>query len=139
MKVRYLLQEEEDWNVERNFIALMEHEDGLKAVWLTRVITGHNVQQHSVVLVRGGRSQDCPGVKYHLVRGALDLVRYSVYHLPFQHTNFSTGRCRQQNHLTIKVRHQEAQGCLNNLLTYDIITSHFHPLPFLDLHYRDDQ
>lgn len=44
-----------------------------------RVITayipgeGHNVQQHSVVLVRGGRSQDCPGVRYHLVRGALDL------------------------------------------------------------------
>lgn len=35
---------------------------------------GHNAQQHSVVLVRGGRSQDCPGVKYHLVRGALDLV-----------------------------------------------------------------
>jgi len=35
---------------------------------------GHNVQQHSVVLVRGGRSQDCPGVRYHLVRGAMDLV-----------------------------------------------------------------
>ncbi|CAL3967106.1 unnamed protein product [Diplocarpon coronariae] len=34
---------------------------------------GHNVQQHSVVLVRGGRSQDCPGVRYHLVRGAMDL------------------------------------------------------------------
>ncbi|PKX97355.1 mitochondrial 37S ribosomal protein uS12m [Aspergillus novofumigatus IBT 16806] len=34
---------------------------------------GHNVQQHSVVLVRGGRAQDCPGVKYHLVRGAMDL------------------------------------------------------------------
>ncbi|KAI5806773.1 hypothetical protein DFH27DRAFT_498508 [Peziza echinospora] len=34
---------------------------------------GHNVQQHSVVLVRGGRTQDCPGVRYHLVRGALDL------------------------------------------------------------------
>ncbi|KAL2221941.1 30S ribosomal protein S12 [Thermoascus aurantiacus ATCC 26904] len=34
---------------------------------------GHNIQQHSVVLVRGGRVQDCPGVKYHLVRGALDL------------------------------------------------------------------
>jgi hypothetical protein len=32
------------------------------------------VQQHSVVMVRGGRAQDCPGVKYHLVRGALDLV-----------------------------------------------------------------
>ncbi len=35
---------------------------------------GHNIQQHSVVLVRGGRAQDCPGVRYHLVRGALDLV-----------------------------------------------------------------
>ena len=77
VKVRCLLQEEEDWNIEGNPIALMEHEDGSKAVWLTRVFTGHNVQQHSVVLVRGGRSQDCPGVKYHLVRGALDLVRFS--------------------------------------------------------------
>ena len=36
---------------------------------------GHNIQQHSVVLVRGGRSQDCPGVKYKCVRGAMDLVR----------------------------------------------------------------
>ncbi|KAK2873668.1 hypothetical protein FQN49_002183 [Arthroderma sp. PD_2] len=34
---------------------------------------GHNIQQHSVVLVRGGRLQDCPGVKYRLVRGAMDL------------------------------------------------------------------
>lgn len=34
---------------------------------------GHNAQEHSVVLVRGGRCQDLPGVKYHLVRGALDL------------------------------------------------------------------
>ncbi|KAH6958445.1 30s ribosomal protein s12 [Fusarium avenaceum] len=34
---------------------------------------GHNIQQHSVVLVRGGRAQDCPGVRYHLIRGALDL------------------------------------------------------------------
>lgn len=39
-----------------------------------RPLAGHNVQQHSVVLVRGGRSQDCPGVRYHLVRGAMDLV-----------------------------------------------------------------
>lgn len=41
---------------------------------MRRVRVGHNVQQHSVVLVRGGRSQDCPGVRYHLVRGAMDLV-----------------------------------------------------------------
>lgn len=39
---------------------------------------GHNIQQHSVVLVRGGRAQDCPGVRYHLVRGALDLVSFAV-------------------------------------------------------------
>jgi small subunit ribosomal protein S12 len=35
---------------------------------------GHNIQQHSVVLVKGGRLQDCPGVRYKMVRGALDLV-----------------------------------------------------------------
>lgn len=45
--------------------------------------TGHNVQQHSVVLVRGGRSQDCPGVRYHLVRGAMDLVSRSSSILVF--------------------------------------------------------
>lgn len=33
---------------------------------------GHNLQEHSVVLVRGGRVQDLPGVRYHLVRGTLD-------------------------------------------------------------------
>jgi len=33
---------------------------------------GHNLQEHSVVLVRGGRVRDLPGVRYHLVRGALD-------------------------------------------------------------------
>ena len=33
---------------------------------------GHNLQEHSVVLVRGGRVSDLPGVRYHIVRGALD-------------------------------------------------------------------
>lgn len=33
---------------------------------------GHNLQEHSVVLVRGGRVKDLPGVKYHIVRGTLD-------------------------------------------------------------------
>ncbi|GAA7471087.1 30S ribosomal protein S12 [Helicobacter pylori] len=33
---------------------------------------GHNLQEHSIVLVRGGRVKDLPGVKYHIVRGALD-------------------------------------------------------------------
>ena len=34
---------------------------------------GHNLQEHSVVLLRGGRAQDLPGVRYRLVRGVLDL------------------------------------------------------------------
>ncbi|HSA60577.1 MAG TPA: 30S ribosomal protein S12 [bacterium] len=33
---------------------------------------GHNLQEHSVVLVRGGRVKDLPGVRYHMVRGSLD-------------------------------------------------------------------
>ena len=33
---------------------------------------GHNLQEHSVVLIRGGRVKDLPGVRYHTVRGALD-------------------------------------------------------------------
>ena len=35
---------------------------------------GHNLQEHSVVLIRGGRVKDLPGVRYHVVRGALDLA-----------------------------------------------------------------
>ena len=33
---------------------------------------GHNLQEHSVVLIRGGRVKDMPGVRYHIVRGTLD-------------------------------------------------------------------
>ncbi len=33
---------------------------------------GHNLQEHSVVLIRGGRVKDLPGVRYHIVRGSLD-------------------------------------------------------------------
>ena len=35
---------------------------------------GHNLQEHSVVLVRGGRVRDLPGVRYHIVRGTLDTL-----------------------------------------------------------------
>ncbi|WP_333023990.1 30S ribosomal protein S12 [Wolbachia endosymbiont of Pentidionis agamae] len=34
---------------------------------------GHNLQEHSVVLIRGGRVKDLPGVRYHIIRGTLDL------------------------------------------------------------------
>ena len=38
---------------------------------------GHNLQEHSVVLIRGGRVKDLPGVRYHTVRGALDCAGVS--------------------------------------------------------------
>ncbi len=41
---------------------------------------GHNLQEHSVVMVRGGRVKDLPGVRYHIVRGALDCAGVSGRH-----------------------------------------------------------
>jgi small subunit ribosomal protein S12 len=38
---------------------------------------GHNLQEHSIVLIRGGRVKDLPGVRYHIVRGALDTAGVS--------------------------------------------------------------
>lgn len=38
---------------------------------------GHNLQEHSVVLIRGGRVKDLPGVRYHIVRGTLDAAGVS--------------------------------------------------------------
>lgn len=38
---------------------------------------GHNLQEHSVVLIRGGRVRDLPGVRYHIIRGTLDAPRAS--------------------------------------------------------------
>ena len=39
---------------------------------------GHNLQEHSVVLIRGGRVKDLPGVRYHVVRGTLDAAGVST-------------------------------------------------------------
>jgi small subunit ribosomal protein S12 len=41
---------------------------------------GHNLQEHSIVLIRGGRVKDLPGVRYHVIRGTLDAVGSSVAH-----------------------------------------------------------
>jgi len=41
---------------------------------------GHNLQEHSVVLVRGGRVKDLPGVRYHIVRGTLDTTGVADRH-----------------------------------------------------------
>ncbi len=45
-----------------------------REVWAYIPGTGHNLQEHAVVLVRGGRVADLPGVRYHIVRGHLDLL-----------------------------------------------------------------
>jgi small subunit ribosomal protein S12 len=78
---------------------------------------GHNVQQHSVVMVRGGRAQDCPGVKYHLVRGALDLV--SILFLETKTmANWRIGWCCNSIDQSIKVWYKEAKGRLDSLRRY---------------------
>ncbi|MBN2360088.1 MAG: 30S ribosomal protein S12 [Deltaproteobacteria bacterium] len=41
---------------------------------------GHNLQEHSVVLIRGGRVKDLPGVRYHVIRGTLDAVGVANRH-----------------------------------------------------------
>ena len=52
-------------------IARIRLTDGLEGTAYIPGI-GHNLQEHSVVLIRGGRVRDLPGVRYHIVRGALD-------------------------------------------------------------------
>ena len=46
-------------------------------VRLTNGFEGHNLQEHSVVLIRGGRVKDLPGVRYHTIRGTLDCAGVS--------------------------------------------------------------
>ena len=52
-------------------IARIRLTDGLEGTAYIPGI-GHNRQEHSVVLIRGGRVKDLPGVRYHIIRGALD-------------------------------------------------------------------
>ena len=49
---------------------------------------GHNLQEHSIVLVRGGRVKDLPGVRYHIVRGALDTAGVEGRKLQLSFTSF---------------------------------------------------
>ena len=60
---------------------------------------GHNLQEHSIVLVRGGRVKDLPGVKYHIVRGALDTA--GVKDRKVSRSKYGTKKLRlRNNHLT---------------------------------------
>ena len=52
-------------------IARIRLTDGLEGTAYIPGI-GHNLQEHSVVLIRGGRVKDLPGVRYHIIRGALE-------------------------------------------------------------------
>src|SRR5438034_828096 len=45
---------------------------------------GHNLQEHSVVMIRGGRVKDLPGVRYHIIRGTLDSVGVATYQVPVE-------------------------------------------------------
>ena len=49
-----------------------------REVWAYVPGEGHNLQEHSVVLVRGGRVRDLPGVRYHIVRGTLDSLGVEI-------------------------------------------------------------
>nr|YP_010362432.1 ribosomal protein S12 [Euphorbia schlechtendalii]UNS16266.1 ribosomal protein S12 [Euphorbia schlechtendalii] len=55
---------------------------------------GHNLQEHSVVLVRGGRVKDLPGVRYHIVRGTLDAVGVKDRQQGRSNFGFLTPYCR---------------------------------------------
>ncbi len=59
---------------------------------------GHNLQEHSIVLVRGGRVKDLPGVRYHIVRGKLDT------------TGVGNGRNKSRSKYGAKVPKEAAKG-----------------------------
>ena len=52
-------------------VAKVKSTNGMEAICYIPGI-GHNLQEHSVVLIRGGRVRDLPGVRYHIIRGTLD-------------------------------------------------------------------
>ena|ERR1700679_1513438 len=55
---------------------------------------GHNLQQHSSVIVRGGRVQDLPGVRYHIVRGKLDFVQKEKFERRNRRSKYATKQSR---------------------------------------------
>jgi hypothetical protein len=89
------------------------------------------VQQHSVVLVRGGRAQDCPGVKYHLVRGALDLVcLHSVAGLIVGkgcRANVTIGWCTESDTKSVEIWNEETEDDIDGSFFEEISSR-------LDLH-----
>lgn len=56
---------------------------------------GHNLQQHSVVLIRGGRVPDLPGVQYHILRGKYDFVGKERFERSARRSKFSVKRVKR--------------------------------------------
>ena len=54
-------------------VARVRHTNGIEVTSYIPGV-GHNLQEHSVVMIRGGRVKDLPGVRYHIIRGTLDAV-----------------------------------------------------------------
>jgi small subunit ribosomal protein S12 len=57
---------------------------------------GHNLQQHSVVLIRGGRVPDLPGVQYHILRGKYDFVAKERFERSARRSKFSVKKIRKK-------------------------------------------
>ncbi len=62
---------------------------------------GHNLQEHSIVLVRGGRVKDLPGVRYHVIRGALDCSGPRTVCRPVPSTVLSAPRLNKPDNVLI--------------------------------------
>ena len=69
---------------------------------------GHNLQEHSIVLIRGGRVKDLPGVRYHTIRGALDAT--GVEKRRKSRSKYGAKRPKAQfiNHLLVSIAMMEA-------------------------------
>ncbi len=65
---------------------------------------GHNLQEHSIVLIRGGRVKDLPGVRYHIIRGALDTAGVTIADKDAAYTELSVQNRVQRQHLPRKNR-----------------------------------
>lgn len=58
---------------------------------------GHNLQQHSVVLIRGGRVPDLPGVRYHIIRGKYDFIGKETFDRSARRSKFSIRSPKKSN------------------------------------------
>src|ERR1700756_1895901 len=71
---------------------------------------GHNLQEHSIVLIRGGRVKDLPGVRYHVIRGPRDSVGSAIARRAGRNTE-RNGRREARSNLCRDVELQSAEPC----------------------------